>query len=182
MHIARKKIKTHIGEYFLYMFQIEDLLRACQFNPKLVDEQIVAKYNLEPIAKNELKQWYLGLADLMQEEKIEQKGHLRSLQNKIDEVNEFHLYCLTQPDDEIYLSCFNEVKPILDELRTKQISESENQVLRALNAIYGLVLLKMKKQPVSDATQEAIVKLVAWINILSSKFREYEAGDIQLDL
>ena len=32
MIIAQEKRKTNIAEYIIYMFQIEDMLRAMQFN------------------------------------------------------------------------------------------------------------------------------------------------------
>jgi hypothetical protein len=44
MHIAREKIKNDIGGYFLYMFQIEDLIRACKFDPVFIEEKLVSRY------------------------------------------------------------------------------------------------------------------------------------------
>jgi hypothetical protein len=183
MHVAREKIKTNIGEYFIYMFQVEDLIRACEFNHQLIDEKIVAKYQLEPSAKNEAKQWYFGLAALMQEEEIEHIGHLGFILNKIDEVNEFHQYCINQLDDNEYNSIFNHVTAVLEELASKQGSGIiSNPLLTSLNAVYGLVLLKMKNQQVSIATQDAIKVLGRWVNLLSRKFRDYESGDLQLKI
>jgi hypothetical protein len=183
MQIAREKIKSNIGEYFIYMFQVEDLLRACEFNPHLIEEKIVEKYQLEPSAKNEVKEWYLGLAALMQEEKIELKGHLGFILNKIGEVNEFHQYYISQHDDERYSLIFNQASLVLEELSLKQGGGIvSNPLLTSLNAIYGMILLKMKNQQVSIATQDAIKILGRWINALSARFREYETGDLQLKI
>jgi len=38
MHIARKLKKENICEYLLYMWQIEDLIRACGLNMDVLNE------------------------------------------------------------------------------------------------------------------------------------------------
>ncbi len=180
MHIAREKIKNDIGGYFLYMFQIEDLIRACKFDPVFIEEKLVSRYAGDLSEKSEIKQWYLGLSELMQEEKIEEKGHLLFLQNKINEVYEIHLYLLDHPDEEDYQMAFRKVEPVLADLQSKN-TNAENNLLIALNAIYGFVILKMKNHDVSASTQKAISQLSTWINLLSLKFSEYEKGNIQIE-
>ena len=76
MLVAKDKIKSNIGEYLLYMFQIEDLLRACNFNKSIIEANLVAQYKTDETTTNEIRDWYFGLADLMAEEKLESKGHL----------------------------------------------------------------------------------------------------------
>ena len=43
MDIAQAKRKENIAEYILYLWQIEDLLRALQFSPEAIYSQLVAR-------------------------------------------------------------------------------------------------------------------------------------------
>lgn len=42
MLIAQQKRKQNIAEYILYLWQLEDLLRALQFSPEAIYSQLVA--------------------------------------------------------------------------------------------------------------------------------------------
>ena len=42
MDIAQAKRKENIAEYILYLWQLEDLLRALQFSPEAIYSQLVA--------------------------------------------------------------------------------------------------------------------------------------------
>ena len=44
MLIATKLKKENICEYLLYMWQIEDILRACKLDIELVDKHIISKF------------------------------------------------------------------------------------------------------------------------------------------
>ena len=46
MIIASQKRKENIAEYLLYMWQIEDIIRAYKLDIDTIDEQIVSKYNV----------------------------------------------------------------------------------------------------------------------------------------
>ena len=47
MFIAREKKKDNIAEYILYMWQVEDLLRALGLNMEQVDKHIVAGFGAD---------------------------------------------------------------------------------------------------------------------------------------
>lgn len=51
MYIAQRKRKENIAEYILYLWQLEDLLRALQFSPEAIYSQLVQKSELDE-AKN----------------------------------------------------------------------------------------------------------------------------------
>lgn len=180
MFIAREKKRTNIGEYFLYMFQIEDMIRACKFDSQLIEQYILPRYPSDPATRAQIGQWYFDLAAMMIEEHIEQAGHLLTIRNKIDEVFDFHQYLLSNKKEGVYQLEFEQVCPILCELQSKQTSE-QTDLMVALNAIYGIVLLKMQNKPVSAETLSAITQLSKWIGILSVRFKEYEEGEFKLE-
>ncbi|MBO7476794.1 MAG: DUF4924 family protein [Salinivirgaceae bacterium] len=182
MFVAFQKKKENVCEYLLYMFQIEDIIRACKFNRQTIEQLLLPKYPSEPAVQTEVRQWYFGLADQMEEERIQQSGHLISLTNKINEVLDFHLYLLNTPKEVAYQMQFAKVEPVLAELRQKQNATQLSDLHLALNAVYGFTILRLKGSQVSKETAAAISSLVVWFNVLSAKFKEYETGEMKLEL
>lgn len=180
MLVARDKIKTNIGEYFLYMFQIEDLIRACSFNKTIIETKLVTQYQTDETTKGEIKNWYFGLSDLMEEEKLGQTGHLSIITNKINEVNDFHLYLLNHKDQAQYQNKYKEIVAILQELKQKQNKES-NDIETITTAVYGVYLLKLKQQEVSNETMESTSAISKFMALLSKMFSEYEQGKFKID-
>ena len=180
MIIAKDKIKTNIGEYFIYMFQIEDLLRACNLDKNIVESNLISQYKVDDSVKIEISEWYFGLIKLMSEEKLEKSGHINFVSNKINEVMEFHQYLLQSSDHIDYQNKFKDVAPIIDELKIKQ-NNSKNDIDIILNAIYGIYLLKLKKQQITDDTLASTGKLSALLSLLSKKFKDYESGELSIE-
>ena len=182
MFVAYQKKKENICEYFLYMFQIEDLIRACKCDMGLIESQLLPKYPSDMAVRNEVRQWYSGLTDQMIDERIQERGHLVSLANKINEVFEFHIYLQNNPKEVAYQMRFAKMQPIIEELRQKQNAQSLNDLQLALNAVYGFTILRLKGAQVSKDTAAAISQLVVWFNELSAKFKDYETGELKLDI
>ena len=65
MIIASQKRKENIAEYLLYMWQIEDIIRAYKLDIDTIDDQIVSKYNVPDDNKKEFREWYESLIDMM---------------------------------------------------------------------------------------------------------------------
>lgn len=181
MFIARDKIKKNIGEYLLYMFQVEDLIRACKFDINAIDKNIVARYSADNNSKTEILDWYSGLANLMVDEKKTVSGHLGFIDNKINELFDFHLYLLQYPEKfPDYIVSYTKAEPALIELASRS-SEKVNVVRLMLDAIYGSVMLKLKGNKLSDATLKSVALFGAHLGLLSVKFRQYEVGEIIID-
>ncbi|MDE5611902.1 MAG: DUF4924 family protein, partial [Odoribacter sp.] len=75
MLIAREKKKSNIAEYILYMWQIEDMLRAMGLDIRQVDEHVVSAFQSDERTRQEIRDWYDNLIAMMRQEKVEQKGH-----------------------------------------------------------------------------------------------------------
>jgi hypothetical protein len=180
MLVAKDKIKSNIGEYLLYMFQIEDLLRACNFNKSIIEANLVAQYKTDEPTTKEIRDWYFGLADLMEEEKLETKGHLSFITNKINEVYDFHLYLLQHSDFAEYQLKFNETTLVLNDIKSKH-EKTLNDVEIISNTIYGVFLLKLKKQEISAETIKSASILSKFMAELSNNFKKYELGELKLE-
>ena len=66
MITASAKKKENIAEYLLYMWQIEDLIRANDLDIDKIQSSIIDKYaDLTPEQKKEMREWYESLIDMM---------------------------------------------------------------------------------------------------------------------
>ena len=78
MFTAKQKRKENIAEYILYLFQVEDLIRACDLDMEIIDKQLVPQYKTDTNTSTEISAWYKNLVLMMKKEGIQQKGHLQS--------------------------------------------------------------------------------------------------------
>ena len=73
MFISRQLKQQNIAEYLIYMWQVEDLIRAYKCDLETIRQQLVARYPTEQQA--ELAQWYEDLIEMMRREQVMQQGH-----------------------------------------------------------------------------------------------------------
>ena len=90
MFIAKKLRQENVCEYLLYMWQIEDLIRALGLDMDRINDQIIKTYPVSEAEKKELYGWYESLADMMRMENVQEKGHLQLNKNLIIQLNDFH--------------------------------------------------------------------------------------------
>lgn len=180
MIIAKEKFETNIIEYLIYMFQVEDLLRACKLDEQTIKKVILSQYKTDEGIKQEIEDWYLALAQALIEEKKDKSGHLQYLISKINEINDFHLYILQDKEHGDYQGEFQNIVPIIQSLRAKNNIE-QNDVELLTETIYGYFLLKIQKKEISEDTQNSIAQISKLLGLLAFKFKQYENGEIKIE-
>ena len=71
MYIASSKRKENIAEYLLYMWQIEDIIRANGLDLDKIKKTIVdPQTQLDENQKHQLSEWYESLIDMMRREDV----------------------------------------------------------------------------------------------------------------
>ena len=91
MYTASEKKRENIAEYLLYMWQIEDLIRAYDLDLDRIEHEIIDKYTgLDSEGRKALYEWYESLIDMMRREGVEKKGHLQINQNVIIALDDLH--------------------------------------------------------------------------------------------
>ena len=65
MIIARRKRKENIAEYLLYMWQVEDLIRANNFDMDSIRRTVVDRYDQPDDIKEEIAKWYEELIEMI---------------------------------------------------------------------------------------------------------------------
>ena len=83
MIIARRKRKENIAEYLLYMWQVEDLIRANNFDMDSIRRTVVDRYDQPDDIKEEIAKWYEELIEMMRSEGVMEKGHIQLNKNVI---------------------------------------------------------------------------------------------------
>ena len=79
MLIAQRTKESNIAEHVIYMFQIEDLIRANKSDLDSILETIIRPQISDETLLIEYQQWYAGLIKQMRMERVEEKGHVSDL-------------------------------------------------------------------------------------------------------
>lgn len=179
MLVAQQKRKENIAEYILYLYQIEDLIRAFHGDINLIQEKLVSRYQADEEKSGKITKWYNNLVVMMEKEGIEEKGHLQFLTNLIGEINEIHIKLMNSDAEKLYVQSFKSVSGIIAELKQKN-SLAQNDIQLGLDTIYGFLLLKMKKAKITVETENAVKQISQWLAILSQLYKKFEAGKLDI--
>jgi Domain of unknown function (DUF4924) len=176
MIVAKEKRKNNIAEYILYMWHIEDLLRACNLEFSVVKQKIISGYKTDATTLAEISDWYQDLIHTMINEEIAVKGHFQFLIKLIDDLNNLHLELIADNINENYLKFYNAAKPNIELFRSRSDSHSDNDIKICLNALYSLLLLKISKKEISTGTMESINTFSSMLSLLSMYYKKMEEG------
>jgi len=181
MIIAREKRKTNIAEYIIYMWQIEDLIRAYNFDTVKLYKELVKQYQVTKDQHAEIGNWYSGLVESMLSEGIRESGHLQYLVSLVDELNDFHFRLVDSSHQSEYQKKYLAVVRDITELRKKmQPKEKISDMEVCLTALYGLLMMRLKKKEVSEDTEKVIQSFSELLALLSIQFSKYEKGEIEI--
>ena len=181
MIIARQKRKENIAEYLLYMWQVEDLIRANHFDIDSIRRTVISQYDQPYEVKEEIAACYGELIEMMRSEGVMEKGHIQLNKNVIIALTDLHLQLLKSTKEMIYGAAYYKTLPYIVQLRAKSGGEELPELETCFNAIYGFLLLRMQGKPVSPETQEAIKQISSFLALLAEKYREDMDGKLKLE-
>lgn len=171
MFIASAKRKENIAEYLLYMWQIEDIIRANSLDIDLIKRNVIDKIpELGAEEKSQLTDWYESLIDMMRREEVTEKGHLQMNNNIIGDLADLHRRVLADPSFQEYHKEFYATLPYIVELRAKSGSDKAGEIETCFNALYGVLLLRLKHAEISNETAAAVAHISKFIALLSKYF------------
>ena len=172
MIIAEQKRKENIAEYLLYMYQVEDMIRANELDLESIERTLISKFDVPYQVKRDMREWYKSLITMMREEQKEEKGHLNILENVVDQLHEMHHEIIKQGIDTSYKQVYDRAKDHIEALRRRSGDGRENDIQVALNGLYGLLILKLKKRPITEETSRAFDTIRELVAELSSRYME----------
>ncbi len=181
MIIARQKRKENIAEYLLYMWQVEDLIRACSFDMEKIQEQVIDKYRQDGEIKKEIIRWYEELIGMMRSEGVMDSGHIQLNKNVIIALTDLHLRLLKSHKEMIYSASYYKTLPFIVQLRAKSGGVEVPELETCFSAVYGFLLLRIQQKEISRETSEAVKQISAFLAILSEKYRQEMNGELNLE-
>lgn len=180
MLIAQQKRNTNIAEYILYMWQVEDLIRAYNFNIDLIEKNLISQYAQPAKVKNDVHDWYANLILMMYRERIRESGHLSFLNTLVNDLSDLHIRLLNNSNETRYHEIFHQATNNLDTYKKKLQNSNKSDIENCLNALYGLLLLRLNKKPVSRETETAMASFSKVLAFLSRRFLAVERGEIEI--
>lgn len=181
MDIAIKKRRENIAEYILYLWQLEDMMRALQLSPEAIYTQLVGPRGLDPRQENELLVWYMGIADLIRQEGKEQGGHIEHTLHLIAELQKLHEDLLRLPKGERYRKRFTALMPELPRLRAIINNAEVGDIELAFRALYAVMLYRIKGDVKAEKATADVTELISpVIAELADTYRKIENGESDL--
>ena len=173
MITASVKKKENIAEYLLYMWQIEDLIRANGLDIDKIQSSIIDQYkDLTPEQRKEMREWYESLIDMMRREGIVDKGHLQINKNVIIQLEDLHRQLLNDQKFASYSAQFYHTLPIIVELRAKAGDNKSGEIETCFNALYGILLLRLQAKEISEETLQATAQISKFLAVLAMYYKK----------
>jgi hypothetical protein len=161
------------------MWQVEDLIRAHGCDLERLRRQVVEQFPEEQRAA--LAEWYADLLDMMRREGVAERGHLQMLRNLVTWLTDLHLQLLRSPKFPYYSAAYYKALPFIVELRARGAHTEEPEVEVALDALYGILLMRLQHKTVSPATTQAAEALSAWLGLLSDYYKQDKKGELEIE-
>lgn len=170
---AASKRDQHVVEYLLYEWQMEDLVRAVEFDLGALRLHLSSAYEGDRLDA-ELT-WF---ADLMRDLKRENKlgsGHRMALDELMVELTMLHRTLLDVLQDKDYKEVVDAAQPHLAAMEARG-EAGKSEVESMLIALYGWLVLRMSGKSVTPETQESLDLIRDWANQLAAKYIQMRAG------
>ncbi len=150
-----KSKHANIAEYILYLWQIEDYLRA-------FPEQAFDNTEL------------MELADMMHTEGIMDGGHLQLAENALREMEDLHDE-LVQTEAP-YKAVILHLEPSLNLFKAKTNRPTMSDVEACLTLLYQVMLLRLKKQEISPETNTVVNDATQLLRFLSKTYYDNQTA------
>lgn len=169
MYVAQKLRSQSISAYLIYMYQVEDLIRAYGLDADRIASEYLPRFGYDEQQMKEAKEWYESLARMMKEEGKEQTGHIRVVQNTLDLLEDHHRELLADNDEQEYRTAYYKALPHIVALRTQGNNKEKHEMENCIDALYGATLLKMQGKELSLGTQTALKPISELLGIIDNK-------------
>lgn len=181
MYISQELRKRNIAEYLLYMWQVEDIIRAYGCSLARIRREYIDRFDYTDEQKEEMADWYGNLVRMMNSEGCRENGHLQINKIVIQQLSELSVELLASSNFPFYNSEYYKVLPFIVELRKRGADKEENEIETCFNALYGVMMLRLQNKPVSPDTEHAIKEITTFIGMLNDYYMKDKQGELKLD-
>ena len=178
MKIAQQLSRKSRIEHLLYLWQVEDILRAYDLNFDRVKAEYLSRFTFDndnDRAANE--KWYEDHCQMMIGEGLRERGHLQIHEHLLQELEETHQRLLKDDKYPYYRQMYYKVLPYIVELRNRGANKEENEMETCFNSLYGLMMLRLQKKEISPDTMHAVKEITTLVGMLNDYyFKEKKEG------
>lgn len=178
MRIAQQKLKENIAEYILYMYQIEDIIRAYHFDLDLIMENYVRPQLPDESFLPSYIKWYTDLIQNMKSQRIEKVGHLHEVNEVMVEISYLHNTLINLVKDEKYKTLFSNALQNIEDFKEKSNLKEKNHIEIAFHALYMKLLLRLKKKEISAESEQAFDTMRILLAYLARAYHQMKNGSI----
>ena len=181
MFVAQELRKKNIAEYLLYMWQIEDTIRAFDCSLGRIRKEYIDHFDYTDEQKEEESDWFGSLIRMMNQEGCREQGHLQINRIVMQQLQELHVQLLSSPKFPFYNSEYYKVLPFIVELRNRGASKDENEIETCFNSLYGVMMLRLQKKEITPNTQHAITEISTFIGMLNDYYLKDKQEPLEFD-
>lgn len=200
MLIAKELRKKSIAEYLLYMWQIEDIIRAYQCSLTKIRREYIDNFDYTDVQKDEEEDWFGDLIRMMNQEGCRESGHLQINKVVMQSLNELHAQLLASSKFPFYSAEYYRVLPFIVELRgkTKQVADrmarknepnlkeiaanlGHSEIETCFDLLYGVMMLRLQKKEISHETEVALKEITTLIGMLSDYYLKDKTEGLQFE-
>ena len=181
MFVSRELREKSISEYLLYMWQMEDIMRAVGFDIDKLDSMLIRNCNRSEDDKNEWREWFQDMINMMLSEDKKQSGHLQINENVLVFLTDLHNRLLKSSKTENYRDLYYKVLPFIVEFRSKNNRADTEELRDCFDMLYGVLLLRLQNIAVSESTTQAVNGVSRLLALLSDYYNKDRVGDLDLE-
>ena len=172
MFIANELRKKNIAEYLLYMWQVEDTIRAFGCSLGRIRREYVDRFDYTDEQKEEELDWFGNLITMMNQEGCREQGHLQINRVTLQMLSELHQQLLASTKFPFYNAAYYKVLPFIVELRNRGANKERSEIETCFDALYGVMMLRLQKREVSTNTEHAVKEISTFIGMLSDYYKK----------
>lgn len=179
MVIADKLSQSNYPEYILYMWQVEDIIRAAGCDIENLASYL-SRFDLNDESRERMRKWYADLSTMMREEGKLQSGHLQINMAALAKLEDVHTRLLASTKFPYYREMYYKVLPYIVELRAKGEDHSKSELHICFDLLYGLLMLRLQHKEISTETQQAAKDTTSLLATLSDYYFKDKLGELEL--
>ena len=122
----------------------------------------------------------LSIGTAINQEGKREKGHLQINQIVVQDVSDLHAQLLQSSKFPFYNAEYYKVLPFIVELRNRG-SKDVGEIETCLNALYGTMMLRLQKKPISPETAHAVKEITTFIGMLSDYYIKDRTEGLEFD-
>ena len=170
MFIAQELRKKNIAEYLLYMWQVEDTIRAFGCSLSRIRREYIDRFDYDNEQKDEEADWFGNLIKMMNEEGCREHGHLQINKVVMMQLVELHAQLLSSTKFPFYNAEYYKVLPFIVELRNRGDNKEVGEIETCLNLLYGVMMLRLQKKEITPNTEHAVKEVSSFIGMLTDYY------------